>query len=534
MKRIRIAHPNVDMFELLAETLRGIFQAEAIDVSHVRSAQEALELLKSDPADLFVAYVHLAPDRHTSPAQFAGVELVRNLRSAGLRVPSILIAPSTTRDLSVDVQTLADATLVLEGHSFEADFTAHVQAAFRRLAATQAPVAPKRRATKLRAVDTPARFVIDIRLRLDGNCTYSAWSRGGSVPYQSNKRFSIDPKDLADLIERSRQIGNADQWTQDYRAIGEKLRDSVMNSNLEVRDDINIIRGLMFRELPNAIPSIRFIIETGIHSIALEAILDQQNDYWMQRAPVWRQLDLRVLQYPLFQDVETRDGAINCLIVEADAEGRASELDREFDPLPGVKQEADSLEDYLRDRKRTSIGKIGRIRRDAATGEVRISVLGPTRTVKEWPRAQSYRTALRELLTGAETWHIVHYAGHTYYDARNDCGYIVLPGNPLEVVGTPEVATWLSRTRFVYMSSCRGSSQDFVFHFCKCNVPAVAGFRWDVDDARAREHSQLFYQELIDRRSLEDAFVETWKHMYGKYRMDRVWTSTELVVQLAA
>jgi hypothetical protein len=103
-----------------------------------------------------------------------------------------------------------------------------------------------------------------------------------------------------------------------------------------------------------------------------------------------------------------------------------------------------------------------------------------------------------------------------------------------EYVGTPEFAKWLVQTRLVYMSSCRGSSQDFVFNLCKQAIPAVTGFRWDIEDASADKHSRRFYEELFRMRSIEDALRETWIHTFGQDRESKVWASSQLVMQLAA
>ncbi|MDM0002833.1 CHAT domain-containing protein [Variovorax sp. J22P240] len=91
-----------------------------------------------------------------------------------------------------------------------------------------------------------------------------------------------------------------------------------------------------------------------------------------------------------------------------------------------------------------------------------------------------------------------------------------------------EFADWLSRTRFLYLSSF--ASQDFVLNLCARGVPALASFRWNIDDSMARRHSQAFYEELFQRRSIEDALFRAWNRMFGQYRVDRVWASMQLVM----
>jgi DNA-binding NarL/FixJ family response regulator len=533
MTRLLIAHHDVDMVDLIQEELLAGLPNAALNISYCKNRQRALELISAHAPDLLIAYIDLAEDRTSSRMEKNGLELVRALRNNGMNLPCVLLAPSASRDLSSAVYAIDGARLVLEGSSFSADLLQHVQAALEASTPPATNAGQKRRARQAVEADS-IDFVIDMRLRRDGNCNYTSWSRGGRAPFRNEKKFSVEPAALQDLIKRSQDLAVSETWQGEYRALGELLRDVLIRGNLDVNEDIGFARGMMFSQNRNSIPSIRFIVESGIHLIAFEAIVDNQGDYWMQRAAVWRQLDLRIGQFPLYQDEGTRAGPINTLIIEANAEGRVAALGLDFPLLAGVSEEADWLENLLRTQAGRRIGKIGRIRRDAESGEIVTSVSNRTGTPKLARSKDTFPAILRKMLEDGEPWHIVHYAGHSHYDAKSDSGFVILPGQPPDPLSTTEISSWLSRSRFVYMSSCLGSSQDFVFNLCKSNVPAVAGFRWNVDDGMAREHSRTFYQELLARRSLEGAFVETWKQMYGKYKMDRVWAAPELIVQLAA
>jgi hypothetical protein len=325
---------------------------------------------------------------------------------------------------------------------------------------------------------------------------------------------------------------------RDYEALGNRLRDVLLGGDIQVIKNLAHLSGRMQTAEPGSQPAICFVVEKGLYPIALEALRgDGVTGYWLEKAPVWRRLAINgSRRFPLFQDEETREGPINCLVVEADASGMVSDLNVQVGPIPGVREEARELIDYLGKQTTVCIGKIGRIWCEGGNVYKSVSVSGELPTEGEVCKG-SFRQAMSDMLTAGEPWHLVHHAGHSHYDAVNDYGYVLLPGesrdvvHELDYVGATEFAKWLSRTRFVYMSSCLGSSQDFVFNLCMHGVPALAGFRWNIDDEMAKRHSQTFYEELFRRRSIEEALFWTWNRMYGRHRANRVWASSQLVMQ---
>ena len=70
-----------------------------------------------------------------------------------------------------------------------------------------------------------------------------------------------------------------------------------------------------------------------------------------------------------------------------------------------------------------------------------------------------------------------------------------------------------------------------MFQLARKNIPAVLGFRWEIDDKKAHEFAIKFYEHLFgDNKLLEYAFLEARKDMYFEYPHDRIWASPMLVM----
>ena len=153
------------------------------------------------------------------------------------------------------------------------------------------------------------------------------------------------------------------------------------------------------------------------------------------------------------------------------------------------------------------------------------------------PDGQSFIDEVEHTLK--DTWHVVHYAGHTLYEPEHRTGYVFFPGSdlrPVEPVKIDLFALWLGRshTRFVFLSSCKSAEHDFIYHLAKVGIPAIMGFLWKVDDERAKGYADSFYGHLFGdkERSLEYAFLEAKQEMYAKYEDDPIWASPVLVMQV--
>src|SRR5208337_4295337 len=97
-------------------------------------------------------------------------------------------------------------------------------------------------------------------------------------------------------------------------------------------------------------------------------------------------------------------------------------------------------------------------------------------------------------------------------------------------------ASWLQRAkaRFIYLSSCKSAGHDFIYHLAKEGVPAILGFLWKVEDERAHEFADKFYQFLFDDPlSLEHACFKARTEMHKEREDSSIWASPVLVMQVA-
>jgi hypothetical protein len=286
-----------------------------------------------------------------------------------------------------------------------------------------------------------------------------------------------------------------------------------------------------------------FDIARSVHPVIFEALVDPSTmergpeaggkAFWMLTAPIYRRLrnEAPTDRYPLFQGL-ARQGPVNCLIIESQVDGLVPALkDGNGEPLtleslPNVPREARWLEDYLKEnQQKFGLGQILRISPDRV-GDREINRSGES-TMKAWVRAELNRPDL--------DWHLVHYAGHCHYDEARAKGYVFFPGEAfVEELELRFFSASLSRTRFVYLSGCNSSEENFVFELANNHVPAVLGFRWKIEDGPAGQYTEAFYKQLFEvHRNLEYAFFKARLELRETCETKRNWAAPMLIMQLS-
>jgi CHAT domain-containing protein len=130
---------------------------------------------------------------------------------------------------------------------------------------------------------------------------------------------------------------------------------------------------------------------------------------------------------------------------------------------------------------------------------------------------------------------IVHFAGHS---VQSDDGhvYLILP------TSTPGRLSALSISHFaklargagvqlVVLSSCESSSPEAVFRLAQFGVPAVIGFRWEVNDKEAPCFTERLHQLLASGKPLARAFHLAVSHVENHYPATPTFASPMLVMQ---
>jgi hypothetical protein len=100
---------------------------------------------------------------------------------------------------------------------------------------------------------------------------------------------------------------------------------------------------------------------------------------------------------------------------------------------------------------------------------------------------------------------IVHFAGHSLRADKSNDVFLVLPGVESSSVTEYNAEDFARRVaaagvRVVILSSCEGASCRAISRLASSGVPAVAGFRWKVDDRDAARFTPALH-EALQRRS---------------------------------
>jgi hypothetical protein len=135
---------------------------------------------------------------------------------------------------------------------------------------------------------------------------------------------------------------------------------------------------------------------------------------------------------------------------------------------------------------------------------------------------------------------ILHYAGHAWSDGQKSAT-LILPGQmPEEALGLKldRMAAYqgLSATKLVYLSACRGISKGSVQQLVMNGIPYALGFRWNVEDDRAPDFANAFYDGLCATQSVCLAFRRACRASWERLNSDEespIWISPILLAQSA-
>jgi CHAT domain len=474
------------------------------------SQLDADELFKLGlQVDLIVVHLDIPPDSKSCPDETSdrGLEFLKVLKARGVDVPSILLVDSISGRLLSKARDLLRCELVETGVGLEEDLGKAIE----KVLEEQGPSSDGKKPICTATVEiTIDRDLIAYTVRCRGSQQYYYLGRR-NVESGRFERLARDTK-------RIEQIHTYPDWVDALRDVGGDLTELLIRSDGDFGMHLGIARGMARDENLR----IRFSIDRDIHPVALEALVkpEARDQFWMLEIPVSRKLKTPAWRLPLFQDEETRRGPLNCLIIESDVGGYVPEM-KSLPALKHVSAECAWLEGFLKEtngsNRRARFGRVERISRATINGT-------------------SFKQRVRELLSDGTEWHVVHYGGHSYYDDRKKTGYIFFPGgNGIEPLDITDFVAWLkaARASFVFLSSCQSSHDAFAFELARKEVPAILGFRWEIDDHAAKEHTKTFYTELLNGDpSLELAFQKTRSRMYETSKENMIWAAPMMILQI--
>ena len=349
------------------------------------------------------------------------------------------------------------------------------------------------------------------------------WHLRRTTPYeQSDGALDIKPRDLEELRELSAIGFDSLPNAKFMSGLGKSLHRVVMTADAD---------GLTLRERLKSLcdgkggiqgARIRFIVDQHTYPILLEFVTEpshrEDKDFWMLQAPLFRSCKGKVTRPPLFTDGESRTRNLKCLLIQGATRAFSSEkLGWGFNRILEAAQEITDLTNCL---KNLNVGTPKVLKYDDP---------------ESWNGAKTFRDAVRVELENRD-WDLVHYAGHSHAAEDYSEGWIVFGSRDEDAVRASDFASWVEKSRFVFLSSCESAGAEFVLKTIEWTVPAIVGFRWPIGDLPAKLFATKFYKYLLDDaevdRHLEYAFFKAKQDLHEAYPAGRpVWASPVLVMQ---
>jgi CHAT domain-containing protein len=507
--RIAVITSDLSLGRVISNHLRRTERVELLVEELSDEAQAKIQLAKN-LHQLAIVHNDLAADENSIAEAGRGTRLLKWLHENGSSTAKALIC---SVESSADLFVPEDTTILRAG----SDFIQQLTGMLKNLMTPAKQAAAKR----------PSYVRVTVDLDEEGHAPYSLEGEGDSYQGSTGRCLTIDREKLKRLARRSKDIKlPSDTWSNDWLNLGQDVWDQVL------RGDVGFWGALQngLGHVDNDIQRMKFCfrISPALHPIAVEAIASTENtpdpDWWALKTPIYRSFHQQPPQMrgPLFNCLRKADSYnINCLIIQADVSGVVHGFESrpdglKLDRLLHIAQETQEIERIL--RKHCS-GRTLAVDLNFSAGE-------------------PFKDVISNLLK-EEQWHIIHFAGHSFFDNKTRKGYIFFPGSevgsPPETIAVADFCSELKGTQFFYLSSCKNIQADLILTLGENGIPSAAGYRWDVDDEKAAEYATKLYQQIFSERDsclqhcLQHAFVETRKCMYKKYPDDPIWASPILL-----
>lgn len=526
-KRIlTVFSPRDELTQEIYRTLQEDIEEPNVNIDSVWTAVAAKQkILDGQDYDLIITHVNAPADSRSSDLQeLEGLRLLQFMDEKGSKTPSILFSPSDTGEMLSITNEFSSKCYVLDLTRAESWKHKLIDRSKLALDYRYRHVYPQKEIKSVSldisvSAEKERKTFWDVYFKVEGGRRVGPKPITIQVESHTIQRLLDWSQRLGELIEKGEKL-----WKGTLRDIGEELRTVLLS-------DGNFLA--QFSELSGMVGGlekfrIRFKVQRSAHPMILEALAERRGrkwDYWMLKAPiyrsVWTSRAVDIYQPPLFHGDA---GPYNCLIIKSDiGNNYVSAIDKQFERLENIEGEVDFLSKLLSRHENHKV-KIIPERTEICSKEI----------VEKWLKEKG-------------PWHMVHYAGHSYFGKhkkkvegkdvwtdRNE-GLLFFPSEKEVVdVTCEDFSVWLrdAETRFVYLSSCRSSEEDFLYELADCGIPSAIGFRWDIKDELAKEHTKIFYTKLLERRSIEYAFLHTRRYMHDEYKDEIIWAAPVLIIQI--
>jgi hypothetical protein len=515
-----VVSPDAKWIEYLQLGLDAL-GIEVVGAPGARSADKSVVALGSDPQSPFAGVLIsalAAPGQAPNDALLEAADVLAALRQANKSVPILLWSPYPSERLA-SIASRFDGTVMLTNDAPDA-----LKA---RLAGTSPGTGVPPRAARVElqigATNMSAEVSLDGKpVSVPGIPSSRDWS-GRYKLKQLEEQFAT----WAPLQHDGSEPRYTDNWLQTLRMAGEDISHETDYTGQALSDAINLcLDALQVKTLDSV--HFRFnLLSPGpdapnpfVH-VPFEMLYDpNKKNFVRSLAPVARRVCLssasrtaRVLanRTPLIGHV---------LFVKSDAHGgydfSGPSGARMFGRLGALKAEFDAVA-----KSRTDGGL-------APPEELALTVGGTalTQLQQRLIAAPSDRTPALQ---------IIHYAGHSIR-ADDDATYLILPGAvsgevlPLRM---SEFAAWGGKAgvQLVILSSCESSGPEAVFRLSQAGIPAVIGFRWEVNDTEAAFFTGQVHKGLAEKVPLARAFHAAVSAVRNHHPDSPTFVSPMLVVQ---
>jgi hypothetical protein len=512
---------------------RGDYEGPGPVITHDRSVDDArLRIDRFGDVDLLITDLDVAPtsDDAVNPGDSAGLAFVKDLRAAGHRMAVVVIptaAPVNFAKLRSELHAMERCEVVAWGAG--TDTGESLKKSLDRLRLCLSGAYPQEfDAQNARSEENPLVAEIIVMFHTEQalyQINYTT-AEDQAPPYPIP--LKIDKDKLMGLLSKNDEVakpGNPYALNR-LQEVGRDLG-SLLFGNVNFAQDFGSLMSLA-GDLSRV--HMAFLVNKDVYPVHLEALYDDDHQWWMLEGPITRRVDIRTPVRPL-----SADTPLNCLIIEANYAGQSDEFGT-LKLLANVPDECETLEKTLRKLKAagqegTRIGKIVRL------PDPKKGLMG----------AASMHALVRDVLTGKppgakrrskNVFHIVHFAGHTVYDRKTNRAHLIFPaadGVSPDPVDFQAFGRWLreAQTCFVYLSHCHHPEHEITYELASQKIPAVVGFRIDIENEDlAAKHARLFYEYLlVDRVPLDRAFFRARRRLRDEHPMEAAWAAPLMVCQ---
>lgn len=493
-KRILLVPESLGMKRFLSESLHDLY-SEQLDLVVARDAKTALGKIEEGGIELVIVERHvpevqgLSPD----PNRSSGLELLQACRKRGWDMPVIFLGEFDNAIHRAIKKLPPSEFLVSSGLP---DLEEDLRNAIDQLA-TRSPGKVE-----------PQPVFFEVNLESNANQTYSVRRCVNQKPVESDKKaLSIRWSQLRDIRDMTEDLDlSRKNWETHLRNYGTQILEILLAGSQEFKNEFTT--SFDDQESQGRV-HIRFNVDPDIYGVPFEALY-KGDRFLMLETPISRKVR-KTPSRPLLRF----DGSERILFIESNVHRgqyiNVHELEWAPEPLANLEDEREYFEQLQKGRRRRM------------TGDIKI-----LRTDDEIPLVER----VEEALTEGGRYDIVHFAGHSHFTDDGE-GLLLFGGEPPELIGIPEFASWLKKaeTRLVFLSSCRSSEASAAFELARNDVPAIIGFRWNLEDEYAAKFAKAFYERLFKCRHIDEAFVHTRFKMHSSYKNHRIWAAPVLVLE---